>query len=272
MTVLDRPAKPGPGDAARPSRVPWRGMMWITWRQHRALLISVLTVLAVAVIAMLNAGQRIHHDYALLTACHPAAAPACQQLGNYFNSTDWHEGNGIRVAVLAAPVLLALFAGPPVVARELENGTFRYAWTQGIGRARWTAAKLAFLGAALTSTALAVSLLFAWFFAPFVAAQHLTALDPAVFDTRDPVYAAWTLTAFCLGAFLGTLLRRVIAAMAVTLAAFLALGALAWSYLLSTHETAGAFWPIQCFAAACLLIVCVALVGGTLGLVRRHAA
>jgi hypothetical protein len=39
-------------------------------------------------------------------------------------------------------VLLAMFAGPPVVARELENRTFRYAWTQGIGRMRWTAAKL----------------------------------------------------------------------------------------------------------------------------------
>jgi hypothetical protein len=27
-----------------------------------------------------------------------------------------------------------MFAGPPRLARELENGTFRYAWTQGIGR------------------------------------------------------------------------------------------------------------------------------------------
>ena len=30
-----------------------------------------------------------------------------------------------------------------MLARELETGTFRYAWTQGFGRWRWTLAKLA---------------------------------------------------------------------------------------------------------------------------------
>ncbi len=152
-------------------------------------------------------GCKIHHDYAHLTACHPAASPACQQLSSCFNSTDWHLGNGIRVALLAAPVLLAMFAGPPVVARELENGTYRYAWTQGIGRVRWTAAKLALLGSVITIAALAVSQLFTWFFAPFLTTTGRDRPHPAVFDTRGLAYAAWTLTAFCLGAFLGTLLR-----------------------------------------------------------------
>ncbi len=155
------------------------------------------------------------------------------------------------------------------MARELENRTFRYAWTQGIGRVSWATAKLAILGTVITIAALAVSLVFTWFFAPFLAGKNLTALDPAVFDTRAPAYAAWTLTAFCLGAFLGTLLRRVIAAMAVTLAVFAALGALGWAYLLGTH---GTFWPNQCFETACLLIVSAALVFGTLRLVRRYAA
>jgi hypothetical protein len=36
-----------------------------------------------------------------------------------------------------APALLGAFAGAPVLARELETGTFRYAWTQGFGRWRW---------------------------------------------------------------------------------------------------------------------------------------
>jgi hypothetical protein len=61
--------------------------------------------------------------------------------------------------VLAAPVLLAMFAGPPVVARELENSTYRYAWTQGVGRVRWTVAKLAILGALVTIAALVISAL-----------------------------------------------------------------------------------------------------------------
>ena len=49
-----------------------------------------------------------------------------------------------------------MFAGPPVVARDLENSTYRYAWTQGIGRVRWTAAKLVILGAVVTIAAFTV--------------------------------------------------------------------------------------------------------------------
>ena len=150
MTVLTRPVEPGRDAAAGPGQVPWRGMLWVTWRQHRAVLIGVPALFTAAVAFMLVTGPKMHHDYAILAACHPAASPACAPLSNYFNSTDWHYGNGLRVALLAAPALLAMFAGPPVIARELENGTFRYAWTQGIGRVHWTVAKLAFLGSMVT--------------------------------------------------------------------------------------------------------------------------
>lgn len=189
---------------------------------------------------------------------------------SWFNS-DWHAGNGVRVAVLAAPVLVALFAGPPVVARELENSTFRYAWTQGIGRVRWTAATLTILGSVLTIAALAIGQLFTWFFAPFLRTQELTVLAPAVFDTRGVVYAAWTLTAFCLGAFLGTLMRRVLPAMAATLGVFPALGALAWFYL-RPYYPVSTFWPMQLFETSWLLVLSAALAAGTVRLVRHHAA
>ena len=169
------PASPGPA--------PWQGMLWVTWRQHRGVLICVPATFIVAVTVMLIAGLKVHHDYATLVACRPATSVPCLLLRSGFN-TDWHLGNGIRVALLAAPVLLAIFAGPPVLARELENRTFRYAWTQGIGRLRWTVAKLAFLGAVVTIPALAISQLFTWLFAPFLATQDLTVLTPAVFDTR----------------------------------------------------------------------------------------
>jgi len=78
-------------------------MLWVTWRQHRAVLIGVPAVFAAAVAFMLVTGPKVHHDYAILAACHPAASPACVPLSNYFHSTDWHYGNGLRVALLAAP-------------------------------------------------------------------------------------------------------------------------------------------------------------------------
>ena len=244
-------------------------MLWVTWRQHRGLLIAALALFGAAVIGMPIAGLKIHRDYATLAACHPATSAACLQLSNGFH-TDWHLGNGIRVAMLAAPLLLALFAGPPVVARELESGTFRYAWTQGIGRLRWTVAKLALLGSLLTIGAFAVSQLFTWLFAPFLVTQDVTVLSPAVFDTRGIAYAAWTLTAFCLGAFLGTLLRRVLPAMAATLGAYAVLGAFTLLYL-HQHYPVSTFWPMQAFESGWLLSLSALLVAGTVWLVRRHA-
>ena len=271
MTVRTMPVKPGTDAGAGRGSVPWEGMLWVTWRQHRALLIIVPAVFAAAVAFMLVTGPKIHHDYAILTACHPAAAAACVPLNNYFGSTDWHYGNGLRVGLLAAPVLLAMFAGPPVLARELEDGTYRYAWTQGIGRVRWTVAKLAFLGGMVTVLAFAAGQLFTWFFAPFLAQQNLSVLAAPAFATRGVSYAAWTLTAFCLGAFLGMLTRRILTAMAATLGVYLALGAATWFYL-RDHYPVSTFWPMQVFEAGWLLALSALLVAGTVRLVRRHAS
>jgi hypothetical protein len=263
-------ARPGRAGSGAPRPVPWPGMLWVTWRQHRGLLISVLAVFTVAMAAMLVYGARIHHDYAILRACRPAASPACQGIANYFNSTDWHLGNYLQVAVLAAPVLLSMFAGPPVVARDLENSTYRYAWTQGIGRVRWTVAKIAILGAAVTIAAFAVSQLFTWFFAPFLVTEQLTVYTASVFVTHGVCYAAWTLTAFCLGAFLGTLVRRTLAAMAITPVLYGALAALTW-FGLRRHYPVRTFWPMQLLEAGWLLVLSAALIAAAVWLVRRRA-
>ena len=268
MTMLTMPARPGQEAAAGPGPVPWQQMIWVTWRQHRGVLISVPATFAVAVIVVLVAGLKIHHDYAILMACRPAVSAACQGLSSQFH-IDWHIGNGIRVAMLAAPVLLAMLAGPPVLARELENGTYLYAWTQGIGRVRWTIAKLAFLGAVVTTAALLITPLFTWLFAPFLTTQNLTVADPAVFATHGTDYAAWMLTAFCLGAFFGMLIRRIIPAMAATLAIYVALAAVTWFYL-RNHYPVITFWPTQLLESAWLVALSALLAWGTVTLVRRH--
>ena len=239
-------------------------MLWVTWRQQRGLLITAAAGFCAAVAGLLVAGLRIHHDYALLVACRPAASPACQGMSAFFDSTDWHQGQLVHVAVQAAPVLVAMFAGPPVVARDLEARTFRFAWTQGIGRVRWTAAKLAILGSLLTILAFVLSELLTWFYAPFMTTQRLTDLTPTVFDTSGLSYAAWTLTAFCLGAFLGALLRRTLAAMAVTPAVYVGLAAATW-FSLRDHYPVTTYWPMQLFEAGWLLALSAALVAAASG-------
>jgi hypothetical protein len=229
MTVLTIPAQPGQDHA--PRALPWRRMAWVTWRQHRATLIALPAILGFLSVFLLIAGLKIHHDYAVLTACHPFQSHACQNLNATFNQTDWTIGNTTLIFMNLAPALLGAFAGAPVLARELETGTFRYAWTQGYGRVRWTIAKLTLLGVVIVAVTGAFSQLFTWFFRPFIAQEDLHVLSATVFATRGVVFAAWTLVAFAFGAFLGMLFRRIIPAMAVTLGVYLGLALLTWGFL-----------------------------------------
>ena len=132
------------------------------------------------------------------------------------------------------PALIGAFAGAPVLARELETGTFRYAWTQGIGRWRWTLAKLVLLAVVVTAAAGAFSVLFSWYNQPFFAAGYAIPFATRVFDLRGVAFAAWTLAAFAIGALAGMLIRRVVPAIVATLAAYAGL-ALATALFLRQH-------------------------------------
>jgi hypothetical protein len=235
MSVLTLPAQPGSDTGAAPPPLPWRRMVWVTWRQHRALLISLPAVLGAVAVFLLIAGLRVHHDYAAIAACPPsgpsganAAGATCARLLTDFNNTDWTLGNTAQIFMHLVPVLIGVFAGAPVLARELETGTFRYAWTQGLGRERWTIAKLTLLGATVTVLAGAFGELFAWFFQPFLYTEQMNVLTDGVFSNRGLVFPAFTLLAFAIGAFLGMLLRRIIPAMAATLGLYLVVRLVAW--------------------------------------------
>jgi hypothetical protein len=229
MSVLTLPVQPDQDAAPRP--VPWRRMVWVTWRLHRATLISVPAVLGAVALFLLIAGLKIHHDYAALTGCHPFASSACQALNSSFNNADWTIGNTVNILLHLAPPLIGAFAGGSVLARELETGTYRYAWTQGFGRERWTIAQLVLIAVTVTAVAWAFSQVLTWFFQPFLAQEDLGVLTSTVFDMRGIAFAAWTLAAFTIGAFAGMLVRRTVPAMAVTLGAYLGLDLLTWLVL-----------------------------------------
>ena len=93
-------------------------------------------------------------------------------------------------ALQAVPALIGAFVGAPVLARELETGTFRYAWTQGFGRWRWTLAKLVALAVVVTAAAGAISVLFSWYYQPYFAAGNqalsLSELSPFSFRPVRP--------------------------------------------------------------------------------------
>jgi hypothetical protein len=229
MSVLTLPTTGDASPALRP--LPWRRMVWVTWRQHRPALIGLAAVLAAVAVFLLIAGLRVHHDDAVLRACHPASSAACQALGTSFSHGDWTLANTVLILMNLAPALIGAFAGAPVLARELETGTFRFAWTQGFGRARWAAAKLVLLAVVVTALAWVFSQVFDWFFSPFIGRESITALSATSFSTHGIAFAAWTLAAFTIAAFAGLLIRRTVPAMAVTLGTYLGLAILTWLVL-----------------------------------------
>jgi hypothetical protein len=144
---------------------------------------------------------------------------------------------GIVAALLqVTAAVIGAFAGAPVLARELETGTFRYAWTQGFGRRRWAAAKLVLLAIAVVAVAGTFSLMFSWYYQPFFTSGDSTPLGSTVFDLRGIAFAAWTLAAFTIGAVAGVLIRRVVPAMAATVVAWGGLAFVTGTFLREHYE------------------------------------
>jgi len=228
-------ARPGNDTDLRP--VPWRRMAWVTWRQHRFALAGVAGRLGVLAAYLVFTGLPMHHAYAALTACRPAGSLACNNAIVDFDNAHWSTAEAIAVLLQVVPALIGAFAAAPVLARELETGTFRYAWTQGIGRTRWTLAKLVPLAVTVAAAAGAFSVLFSWYFKPFVdqgLQTRLPPLAPMVFDLHGVAFAAWTLAACSIGALAGMLIRRVVPAIAATMATWAGL-ALAAGLFLRQH-------------------------------------
>jgi len=194
MTALTVPG--AHADAATLRPVPWRRMAWVTWRQHRFALGGMVALLGALSLYLWMAGLHVHHAYATATACHPESSYACQNQVINFNTAYGPTAYTIATLLHVVPALIGAFVGAPVLARELETGTFRYAWTLGVGRQRWTLAKLVPLTVAVTAASGAFSLLFSWYYQPFFADGGNIPLDPKLFDLHGVAFAAWTLALF----------------------------------------------------------------------------
>jgi hypothetical protein len=230
MTTLTAPARAAQDTRLRP--VPWRRMAWVTWRQHRAALVGLTVFLGAFAIYLWITGLQMRDAYA--SACQPASSPGC---GIDFTNRYGTTAILVSIFVQAVPALIGAFIGAPVLAREMETGTFRYAWTQGIGRWRWTLGKLVPLAVAVTAAAGAFSVLFSWYNKPFFDVGYAIPFSTRVFDLIGVAFAAWTLAAFAIGALAGMLIRRVVPAIATTLAVYTGLALAAGLFLREHYMT-----------------------------------
>ena len=192
-------------------------MIWLSWRQLRAqAAVASAAVLAVAAVAALT-GPRLA-DLARTSA----------SVFDRLTGTDYTLFYAGVVLMALAPALLGAFLGAPLVARELETGSCRLAWSQSVTRRRWLASKLALTVGAAAVAVGAASLAVTWWSAPLDGAVSQTRgglpdhLTPVTFAMRAVVPVAYTAFAVVLGVAAGAVLRRTLPAMAVTLALYAA--------------------------------------------------
>jgi hypothetical protein len=206
-------------------------MAWVTWRQHRPQLLVGAGLLVALAAAALGTHLPISAAYsrdALPGCLPPSTRPGCDLILEHFEGQfDSWAAAARGLAVL--PALAGLFVGAPLLARELEHGTHRFAWTQAITRQRWLLSKLALLGAATVLAGGVASALVMWWRGPFDTLQGRMA--PSGFDVEGLVVPAYALYALAVGVLAGLLLRRTVAAMTAALVAFAATRLIVLSFL-----------------------------------------
>ena len=229
-------------------------MTWLVWRQHRLQLAIGAVLLGTLAVLLLVTGVRMASQYRVaLASC--TASGDCSNLAQTLDLGVPAVGR-IVVMTVGVPLLVGLFWGAPLVARELETGTSQFAWTQSVTRRRWLAVKAGGLLLAAAATAGAVSALVTWWSGP-KNALHLD-IFTAGFDYMGVTPAAYAAFAVALGIAAGAVLRRTLPALAVTLAGFIGVRLLISGYarehyispvtrhfdLLSGFTPAGPYWQL----------------------------
>jgi len=195
-------------------------MAWVTWRQHRSQALGAFGLLVgLAVTALLThlpISSAFDHDS--LSGClPPATRTGCDIIVPHFESQFSGLVTATRIMAVL-PLLAGLFVGAPLIARELEFGTHRFAWTQGVSRRRWLLSKTLLLAAGTILAAGAASLVLMWWRSPFDNLEGR--ISPSGFDVEGIVVPAYALFALALGVLAGLVFRRTVAAMTATLVAF----------------------------------------------------
>jgi hypothetical protein len=208
---------------------------WLVWRQYRAsAAIAAALLAAFAALAVFTGLHAASVFQAAFGACLPAHT--CRfPVDNV--PLDGGPVGFIIEFTLAVPALGGMFIGAPLVAREVETGTGQFVWTQGLTRRRWLAVKVGWLLLAALAWGGAVGALVTWWSGPKNAA-YANAFSPGTFDVQGIMPAAYSLFALALGIAAGTLTRRVLPALGVTLFGYFAVRLAVMGWIRQHYMTA----------------------------------
>jgi hypothetical protein len=189
-------------------------MIWLSWQQHRITALIGGLVVVLLVPFLIVTGLAVSQAAQVAAACPPATAGPC--LAEFY---QFVQASPVLTVLSSLPLLVGVFIGAPLVARELEQDTYLLAWTQGVPRRRWLLWKLGVVFGLTGLGFAAVAGMMVWWSAPVEAT-----LGPwPTFEVGGLVPFAYALFALALGIAAGTLLRHTVAAMGVVAAIFVGL-------------------------------------------------
>jgi ABC-type transport system involved in multi-copper enzyme maturation permease subunit len=236
--------------APRRRRLP---MMRLLWRQHWAALSVLLTLSVIGIGALVVSGLYYRG----------LGAQAWRTWGWRAYGPKYPD-----LAMQTIPLLAGLFVGVQLIARELEDGTAGFAWTQGYGKARWALGKLLAAAAVLVPPAVVLGLVFGWWYRLYVPANGYFTMH--AFALYAPAQAGWTVVGLALGMAAAVVTRREVRAMWLTLVSWIVLHHFA--VVGSPATPAGKFWPLEFVQLVELLAISSLLVGGAIALIQGAPA
>jgi hypothetical protein len=195
-------------------------MMWIAWRRHRLVVVISAICLGLAIFILVQTSFELTATFQSLgLATCLARHLTCDNAYNAFN--DFFNNNVVPFMSLlyVLPLLVGMFVGSPLIASEAEQHTHLLIWTQSITRMRWLWMMLSVLVGATLLVFAVLAAFVTWWSGPVNAV-----LGPwRTYDWQGTVPLAYALFALALGVTVGTLTKRNVAAIALTLVGFVAL-------------------------------------------------
>ena len=225
-------------------------MIWVSWRQHRTQAVACLGLLcAIAICAIaIGAWMRTAFSDDGLAAClaRSGGAGCPGTISSFLSKFNGGAVLTLSAALFVIPGLVGAVVGAPLLGRELEQGTWRLAWSQTVPRTQWLVTKLALVTGGLVVFGVAITAVMTWYHEPL---DRLTSrLQSPPFNFEGLPFTSSLLCAFGLAVLAGLLLRNTIGA---AVAAYVT-----WEIL--TAVTVLLNGPLHFLAPATIRIACPA--------------
>jgi hypothetical protein len=219
-------------------------MTWLGWRQQRTEAVIAAGVIVLLAALLVPTGIQMAHAYHHdgLSACLGFdTSPSCSAAVDSFRSRFSGVSSLINWLTLLPGLFGILLAAPFLI--DLENGTYRLAWTQSIGRRRWLAGKLGFAVAGTLLACGVLILLTTWWHAPYV---HLEGrMQNSTYDAEGVVALGYGLFVLGVALAVGALWRRTAVSLMVAFVAYFVARLFVDAWLRSRLLTPlTATWPI----------------------------